>query len=124
MGGPDSSAPGGAEAADLVHRPGRPEVTSSFAMGLELVTLNPQLALRSRLPDSTQGAMIVGIEPDSPLATICRLYDVISKINGQSVRSAEDAVRLINERVEHDPLIVSLDRRGREGLERYTIRVP
>ena len=123
--GPRSSAaPGGAEAADLVRRPGRPEATSSFAMGLELVTMNPQLALRSRLPDSTKGAMIVAIEPDSPLATICRLNDVISKINDQSVRSAEDAVRLINERVEHDPLIVSLDRRGREGLERYTIRVP
>ncbi|MGO9599713.1 MAG: trypsin-like peptidase domain-containing protein [Isosphaeraceae bacterium] len=123
-GAPEALAPGGADAADLVRRPGRPEATSSFAMGLELVTVNPQLALRSRLPDSTQGAMIVAIEPDSPLATICRLNDVISKINDHSVRSAEDAVKLINERVEHDPLIVSLDRRGREGLERYTIRVP
>jgi serine protease Do len=123
-GAPATLAPGGAEAADLIRRPGPPEATSSFAMGLELVTVNPQLALRSRLPDSTQGAMIVAIEPDSPLATVCRINDVISKINDQSVRSAEDAVRLINERVEHDPLIVSLDRRGREGLERYTIRVP
>jgi len=34
-------------------------------------------------------------------------------------------VKLINERPEHDPMIVSLDRRGSsDGMERYTIRVP
>ena len=31
--------------AGLFRRPNRPESTSSFAMGMELVTLNPQLAL-------------------------------------------------------------------------------
>ena len=97
---------------------------SSFAMGLELVTLNPQMALRYQLPESMQGAIIVSIDPESPLVSICRLNDVISKINDQSIQSAEEAVRLINERVEHDRLIVSVDRRARGGIERYTIRVP
>jgi len=93
-------------------------------MGLELISLNPQLALRYQLPASVRGAMIVGIDPESPLATICQLHDVIAKINEQSIQSAEEAVKLINERAEHDPMIVSLDRRGNDGMERYTIRVP
>jgi serine protease Do len=113
-----------AEPADLIRRPDRPGATSSFAIGLELVTLNPQLALRHRLPASAQGAMIVGIDPESPLATFCQLHDVIAKINEQSIQSAEEAVKQINERAEHNPLIVSLDRRGGDGMERYTIRVP
>jgi len=113
-----------AEPADLIRRPDRPGATSSFAMGLELMTINPQLALRYRLPASVQGAMVVGIDPESPLATRCQLHDVIAKINEQSILSAEEAVKLINERPEHDPLIVSLDRRNSEGLERHTIRVP
>ena len=93
-------------------------------MGLELVTLNPQMALRYQFPESMQGALIVAIDPESPLSSVCRLNDVISKINDQSIRSAEDAVKLINERAEHDRLILSLDRRARSGIERYTIRVP
>jgi S1-C subfamily serine protease len=93
-------------------------------MGLELVTLNPQVALRYQLPESVQGAMIVAMDPESPLSSICHLNDVISKINDQSIRSAEEAVKLINERAEHDPLIVSLDRRARGGMERYSVRVP
>ena len=113
-----------AEPADLIRRPDRPGPTSSFAMGLELMTLNPQLALRYQLPASVQGAMIVDIDPESPLATICQLHDVIAKINDKSIHSAEEAVKLINERSEHDPMIVSLDRRGSDGMERYTIRVP
>ena len=49
---------------------------------------------------------------------------MISKINDQPVQSAEEAVKLINERAEHDRMIVSVDRRGGDGIERYTIRVP
>ena len=113
-----------AEPTDLIRRPDRPGPTSSFAMGLELMTLNPQLALRYQLPASVKGAMIVDIDRESPLATICQLHDVIAKINDKSIHSAEEAVKLINERSEHDPIIVSLDRRGSDGIERYTIRVP
>lgn len=113
-----------AEPADLIRRPERPGPTSSFAMGLELMTLNPQLALRHHIPAGVHGAMIIAIDPESPLATICQVHDVIAKINDQAIQSAEDAVKQINERVEHDPMIISLDRRGNDGMERYTIRVP
>jgi serine protease Do len=110
--------------ADLIRRPTRPVPTSSFALGMELVTLNPQMALRYHYPESTQGAIIVAIDPESPLSSICRLNDVISKINDHQVRSAEEAVKSINERSQSDRLILSVDRRAREGVERYTIRVP
>jgi len=49
---------------------------------------------------------------------------VIAKINEQSIQTAEDVVRLMTERNEHDPLVLSLDRRARSGIERYTFRVP
>jgi serine protease Do len=110
--------------ADLIRRPTRPVPTSSFALGMELVTLNPQMALRYNYPESTQGAIIVAIDPESPLSTICRLNDVISKINDHQVRSAEEAVKSINERSQSDRLILSVDRRAQAGVERYTIRVP
>jgi serine protease Do len=109
---------------DLIRRPTRPVPTSSFALGLELVTLNPQMALRYNYPESTQGAIIVAIDPESPLSSICRLNDVISKINDHQVRSAEEAVKSINERSQSDRLILSVDRRAQAGVERYTIRVP
>jgi serine protease Do len=120
--GPQLNRP--AEPADLVRRPDPPGVVSSFSMGLELVTLNPQLALRHRLPASVQGALIVAIDPESPLATFCQLHDVIAKINEQSIQSAEQVVTLVNSRPRQQPLIVGLDRRGGDGMERYTIRVP
>jgi serine protease Do len=110
--------------AGLLRRPNRPEATSSFAMGLELVTLNPQLALRYQLPETMQGALIVNIDPESPLAQAAQLNDVISKINDQSMQSAEDVAKLLSQRSEHDLLVLSLDRRARSGIERYTYRVP
>jgi serine protease Do len=114
----------GGDPAGLIRRPNRPEAGSSFAMGLELVTLNPQMALRYQLPETTRGALVVNIDPESPLVQVCRLNDVISKVNDQPILSAEDASRLINGRTEHDRLIISLDRRGASGIERYTVRVP
>jgi serine protease Do len=110
--------------SDLIRRPNRPGSTSAFVMGLELVTLNPQMALRYQLPESTLGAIIVSIDPESPLSSICRLNDVIARINDRPIESAEDAVKLINERSARDRLIVSLDRRARGGIERYSIQVP
>ncbi len=68
--------------------------------------------------------MIVAIDPESPLATFCQLHDVIAKINEQSIQSSEQAVTVINARPKQDPMIIGIDRRGGDGMERYTIRVP
>jgi serine protease Do len=125
LAGAPPPAPGrGAAPGDLIRRPNRPGPTSSFVMGLELVTLNPQMALRYQFPEATRGALIVSIDPESPLSSICHLNDVISKINDRPIESAEDAAKSINERSDHDRLIVSVDRRARSGIERYTIQVP
>jgi S1-C subfamily serine protease len=82
------------------------------------------MALRYQFPEATRGALIVSIDPESPLSSICHLNDVISKINDRPIESAEDAAKSINERSDHDRLIVSVDRRARSGIERYTIQVP
>jgi serine protease Do len=114
----------GGDPAGLVRRPHRPDTNSSFALGLELVTLNPQLALRYQFPESAQGALIVNIDPESPLSQACRRNDLISRVNDQPIVSAEDVSRLVNGRSEHDRLIISLDRRSASGVERYTLQVP
>ena len=93
-------------------------------MGMELVTLNPQLALRYHLPETMRGALIVNIDPESPLSQAAHLNDVIAKINDQSIQTAEDVARLMTERNEHDQLVLSLDRPARNGIECYTFRVP
>lgn len=111
------------DAPGLLRRPNRPGTTSSFAIGLELVTLNPQLALRYRLPETVQGAMIVGIEPESPLAQLCYVNDVISTVNGEAVQSAEQAVKLMNER-NQGQLLLSVDRRVEGEIRRFNYRVP
>ena len=83
-------------------------------MGLELVTLNPQLALRYQFPESMQGALIVAVDPESPLSQVCQPQ----RRDLQDQRPADPVGRgrrrsSINERAEHDRLIISLDRRGR-----------
>ncbi|QEH34321.1 putative periplasmic serine endoprotease DegP-like precursor [Aquisphaera giovannonii] len=113
------------EPPDLVHGGRGPEIpTTATALGLDLTTLNRQMALRYRLPETLQGAVVVGIQPDSPLSMVCQLNDVVSKVNDHAVRSAEEAVSTIRERADHEILILTVDRRGREGMERYTIKVP
>jgi serine protease Do len=121
---PAATAGRGADPAELIRRPDRPIPTSSFAMGLELVTLNPQMALRYQFPETMQGALIIAIDPDSPLSSACRQNDVISRINDESIGTAEQAVKLMNERADHNRLVLGVDRRARSGIERYTIRVP
>ena len=115
--------PGEGDPAELIRRPNRPDTTSSFAIGLELVTLNPQMALRYQFPESMQGALIVAIDPESPLSPVCHVNDVISKVNDQPIRSAEDgeADQRASGARSPDP-----QRRPprRSGIERYTIRVP
>jgi serine protease Do len=120
------ASPSGRPAApgDLIRRPNRPEATSSFALGLELVTLNPQMALRYQFPESAKGALIVSIDRDSPLSSVCQLNDVVSRVNDQPIETAEDAARSITARTEHERLVISVDRRARGGIERYTIQVP
>ena len=60
--------------------------------GLELVTVNPQIAIERRLPaELDSGALIVMISAENRRFSGLRRDDVIVAINGQRVRTAEDA---------------------------------
>ncbi|WP_250846703.1 trypsin-like peptidase domain-containing protein [Aquisphaera insulae] len=127
-GSPSPSPPRRSEPTDLVRNaePGADVgvPTTTTALGLELATLNRQMALRYQLPETMAGAIIVGIQPDSPLSSICHPNDVLSKVNDRDVKTAEEAVKAIGARGDHERLFLSVDRRARDGLERYTIQVP
>jgi serine protease Do len=107
----------------LVRRPNRPGATSNFAMGLEFVTLNAQLAARFGLPESLRGACIVSVDAESPFVQLCRINDVIASINDRPVASAEQAARMLDDGG-HEPLIISIDRLEKGEVERHTIRIP
>ncbi len=84
----------------LLRRPDRPEdgngaggPSSLVVMGVELATLDPSLALRLGLPESSRGAAVLDVAPESPLAHALARFDVITTVNGRSVASAEEALR-------------------------------
>ena len=108
----------------LVRRPNRPGAGSSFAMGLELTTLTPQLAQGMELPESWRGALILNVDADSPLADRVRPNDVISSIDNLAIQSAEQVVKILNARTDHVQLVISIDRSTKGKIERQTIRLP
>jgi serine protease Do len=108
----------------LVRRPNRSGSDSSFALGLELATLNPELAQRFQLPESWRGAVILSVEPDSPLARSVLKADVISSIDNEVIQTSEQAVKILNQRADHVQSLISLDRLVNGGMERRTVRVP
>jgi serine protease Do len=105
----------------LLRRGERPAAASSFALGLELSTLDEDASRRFDLPAALRGAIILKIAPDSPLATRLMPNDVISTVNGRSIASAEDAVRALNQQ---DNLVVEFDRLVKGAIERRTVRLP
>ena len=108
----------------LVRRPNRPGAPSSFVMGLELATLTPQLARGMELPESWRGALVLTVDAESPLAERIRPRDVISSIDNQAIQSAEQAVKILNQRADHVQSVISLDRLSKGVIERQTIRLP
>ena len=76
------------------------------------------------LPESWRGAIVLNVDPTSPLAKLVRPRDVVSAIDNQAIQSAEQAVRILNQRNEHLPLVMSLDRPAEGAMERHTVRVP
>jgi serine protease Do len=110
--------------AGLVRRPNRPSAASSFAMGMELATLNAELAQGIDLPESWRGAVVLRIDAESPLARRVQPNDVISAVGDQVIQSAEQAVKILNERADHAQSVISVDRLTKGVMERHTIRVP
>jgi serine protease Do len=112
------------DSSGLVRRPDQPDRSSTYALGMELTTLDAQLAERIDLPASWRGAVVLTVDPESPLSAVVRPHDVISAIDNQAIQSAEQAVRILKQRADHGSSIISLDRMVQGNNERQTIRVP
>ena len=123
---PNIAAPGdpGLDPSGLVRRPNRPNSASSFALGLELATLTAPLAQRFEIPESWRGALVLGVDADSPLAGLVLPADVISAIDNDVIQSSEQAVKILNQRADHVQSVISLDRLVNGVMERQTVRVP
>ncbi|HWE36155.1 MAG TPA: trypsin-like peptidase domain-containing protein [Isosphaeraceae bacterium] len=111
-------------------RPGSsPSAVSStataHALGLELVTIDAAATARQLgLPDSWRGVAIVVVEPDSPLAGACRPLDVITSLNGRTVRGADEVARALGRPAGQATLEVALQRLVAGARQRLTVRVP
>jgi len=114
----------GHDPSGLIRRPNRPSAGSTFVMGMELATLNAELARRIELPESWRGALVLGVDVESPLARQVQPHDVISAIDNQVIQSAEQAVTILNQRTDHVQLVIRLDRLTKGVMEPHTVRVP
>jgi len=86
---------------------------SESRIGLRLDDISPALRERFSLQD-TQGALVVGIAPDSPAAEAgLRPGDVITQIGNEPVASAADAQRALQQANKRAPLRLRIVREGR-----------
>jgi serine protease Do len=108
----------------LLRRPNRPGAGSNYVLGLELATLNPDLAKRNEIPESWRGALVLSVDRQSPLARLVQPNDVISAIDNEVIQTAEQTVKILNSRADHVQLNMSLDRLRNGKMEQYKVRVP
>jgi serine protease Do len=108
----------------LLRRPNRPGGGSSYVLGLELATLNPELAKRIEFPESWRGALVLSVDGQSPLSRLVKQGDVISVIDDEVIQTAEQTVKILNGRADHVQLVMGLDRMNQGKMERHTVRVP
>jgi serine protease Do len=111
--------------AGLLRRPDRPGSTTSYALGMELATLTPELAGQMALPESWRGAaLIVQVDPAGPLAKHVRPRDIITSIDNQAIQSAEQAAAILNQRGDRGRMTINFGRLSNGQVEPYTIRLP
>jgi serine protease Do len=108
----------------LLRRPNRPGGGPSYVLGLELGTLTPELAKRMEIPESWRGALVLNVDKQSPLARFVAPNDVISAIDNEVIQSADQAVKILNQRAPGVQLVMSLDRLNKGKMERFTVRMP
>ncbi|MEJ7636594.1 MAG: PDZ domain-containing protein [Singulisphaera sp.] len=108
----------------LLRRPDRPSSATSFALGLELATLDEAGTQRLGLPRAMRGATVMKVFPDSPLAKHFRPLDVIQTVNGRAIRSADDVVKALERRADGESVELVVDRVNRGVIERLTFWIP
>jgi serine protease Do len=85
----------------------------SAALGLTLRALSDQDRAQLGVPSDVEGALVVGVEPDSAAAEKgIRPGDLITRVNQQKVGSVGDAVTALNAAKESDSRALLLVRRG------------
>ena len=95
----------GRDPSGLLRRPNRPGAGSSYVLGLELATLNPELARRIEMPETWRGALVLTVDARARWPGGCSHNDVISAIDNQVIQSAEQAVKILNQRADHVQLV-------------------
>ena len=68
--------------------------------------------------------MVLSVDSQSPLARFVSPNDVISAIDNEVIQTAEQTVKILNQRADHVQLNMSLDRLKNGKMERHTVRVP
>jgi serine protease Do len=80
--------------------------TSDALRGVEVMDITPQLRSEFRIPRNLEGALITGVDPDSPsYEAELRPGQVILEIDRQPVANADDAVR-IGRRVQQKTILL------------------
>ena len=64
------------------------------------------------------------MDSQSPLARLVKRGDVISAIDNEVIQTAEQTVKILNERADHVSSLIGLDRMNQGKMERHTVRVP
>ena len=93
-------------------------------MGLELATLTPELADRLDLPERNwHGVVVMQVEPTSPFQPVLQPRDVISSIDNQAIRSAEQAAAILDQRGGQGGLTIGFDRPIEGQFQPHTFRM-
>jgi serine protease Do len=108
----------------LLKRPARPETDSVSALGVQFQTMDETLSRRLELPSSLRGAVVLKLEPTSPLASLLQPLDVIHTVDGRVIATAQDAAKAIGSHSDVQDLQLGYDRVVRGKIERRSTRVP
>ncbi|MBY0396225.1 MAG: trypsin-like peptidase domain-containing protein, partial [Thermoleophilia bacterium] len=124
MSGPAPDAAPAPRGGGPLRRPDRPAPGSTYAVGLELQTVDEPSAEKLGLPKAVRGAVVLRVAPESPLASHLQALDVIHAINGHPVRTAEEASRALSAHASNEVLLISFDRLVEGKVESKTVRLP
>ena len=99
---------------DITNRPPMvSEPETELLRGITVDDLDAKTSQRFNVPPDIEGAVVVGIEADSPaMDSGLRLGDVVLEINKMEVRNADDVITTSDELEEVDNVLVYVWRQG------------
>ncbi len=119
-----SPAPSNPPRGGLIRRPDRPNTPPPVVLGVEVQTLDDPTARQHGLPNTLHGALVLKVDPTSPLFSIVVPLDVIYSVNGHGVSTAEEAVQALGGHGKGQGLLVGYDRVVKGVVERRTVQIP